>query len=86
MNASLPAGLRASTLLCLCGFFLGGCTTVGNIMSISEVKPWERGTLAKDNMQLVSDVMDDAVDNHIYFSREASTGGSSVAGGGCGCN
>jgi hypothetical protein len=27
-----------------------------------------------------------AVDNHIYFSKEGSTGGMDAAGGGCGCN
>jgi len=27
-----------------------------------------------------------AIDEHVYFSKEASLGGSSLAGGGCGCN
>ena len=31
-------------------------------------------------------VIRDAVDDHIYFSKEGSTGGSDVGGGGCGCN
>jgi hypothetical protein len=26
------------------------------------------------------------IDQHVYFSKEASTGGVGVAGGGCGCN
>jgi hypothetical protein len=26
------------------------------------------------------------IDDHIYFSKEASSGGRSFAGGGCGCN
>jgi len=26
------------------------------------------------------------LDDHIYFSKEASTGGQGVGGGGCGCN
>lgn len=73
-------------LLCLSGLLLSGCSTFKNITDISEVQPWERDILAKENMQLVADSMDSAVDDHIYFSREASTGGSGVAGGGCGCN
>jgi uncharacterized protein DUF4266 len=26
------------------------------------------------------------MDDHIYFSKEGSTGGQQVGGGGCGCN
>ncbi|MBX2878535.1 MAG: DUF4266 domain-containing protein [Granulosicoccus sp.] len=73
-------------LLSACVIALSGCTTVGNIMSVTEVKPWERESLSKGNMQLEADSMDSAIDDHIYFSREASTGGSGINGGGCGCN
>jgi hypothetical protein len=31
-------------------------------------------------------VLDAKFTDHIYFSREAATGGSGVGGGGCGCN
>jgi hypothetical protein len=27
-----------------------------------------------------------SIDEHIYFSKEGSTGGQDVGGGGCGCN
>ena len=64
----------------------GGCATLDDALSVDEVKPWQRDVLARDDMQLVTDTMDDAVDDHLYFSREASTGGASVQGGGCGCN
>lgn len=50
------------------------------------VKPWQRGTLAKPEMQLVPDELENFLDEHIYFSKEAATGGQSVGGGGCGCN
>lgn len=50
------------------------------------VKPWDRDLLAKPAMQLSPHSLLGAMDQHIYFSKEASTGGSSVAGGGCGCN
>lgn len=54
--------------------------------SIEQVKPWERDLLAKPSMQLISDEVENALDEHIYFSKEASTGGSAIGGGGCGCN
>jgi hypothetical protein len=50
------------------------------------VEPWERGLLASKDMRLVTDSVDSALDDHIYFSKEASSGGASFAGGGCGCN
>jgi len=53
---------------------------------IEQVKPWQKGTLAEEAMQLDSDPTESFADEHIYFSREASTGGKGVGGGGCGCN
>ncbi len=50
------------------------------------VQPWERDLLAKDSMRLVPDYFDNFYDEHIYFSKEASSGGQGVGGGGCGCN
>ena len=50
------------------------------------VEPWQRGTLAKEDMAWQTDVMDSALKDHIYYSKEASSGGSGAAGGGCGCN
>ena len=54
--------------------------------SSENIKPWERGILAKESMQLVPDELENFLDEHIYFSKEASTGGQSIGGGGCGCN
>lgn len=54
--------------------------------SMNNVKPWERDLLAKPSMALVPDEMDNALDEHIYFSKEGSLGGQGVGGGGCGCN
>ncbi len=56
-----------------------GCSTMG-------VKPWEKENLAKPEMALNEQPLTDALDDHIYFSKEASSGGKSYAGGGCGCN
>ena len=50
------------------------------------VEPWERDVLAKDEMQLTTDAIEAATDDHIYFSKEASSGGRGFGGGGCGCN
>jgi len=58
---------------------LSGCSSMG-------VEPWERNILAKPEMALNSDPLTSALDDHIYFSKEASSGGRSFGGGGCGCN
>jgi len=50
------------------------------------VEPWERDLLAKDSMRLAPDYFDNFYDEHIYFSKEATSGGQGVGGGGCGCN
>ncbi len=70
----------------VCVTLLSGCSTTRDILTISDVKPWQRGALAGENMQLVSDPLEQGVDEHIYFSKEASSGGARVQGGGCGCN
>ena len=56
-----------------------GCSSLG-------VEPWERDLLAKEQMALTSSPIDASLDDHIYFSKEASSGGKSFGGGGCGCN
>jgi hypothetical protein len=48
------------------------------------VKPWERDLHAREDMQ--TNGLDIAIDEHIYFSKEASSGGRGFGGGGCGCN
>jgi len=50
------------------------------------VKPWERDILAQDKMKLDPNPVETALDEHIYFSKEAASGGQGVGGGGCGCN
>ena len=46
---------------------------------------WESRDLhARADMQ--ANAHDAAIDDHIYFSKEASSGGRGFAGGGCGCN
>jgi len=64
-------------LLISAGIGLAGC---------ARVEPWDRDVLARPDMQLVSDPIEQATDDHIYFSKEASSGGQGFGGGGCGCN
>jgi len=52
----------------------------------SQVRPWERGYLSKKEMSWDSDILESALNDHIFFSKEASSGGNNAAGGGCGCN
>lgn len=58
---------------------LSGCSSLG-------VQPWEKGQLARSDMALDSEKLDLVLDDHIYFSKEGSSGGRAFAGGGCGCN
>lgn len=61
-------------------------TLNGTACSSLGVEPWERDVLARDDMQLVTDPVQASIDDHIYFSKEASSGGRGFGGGGCGCN
>ena len=54
---------------------------------VTPVQPWEKETLAKEAMsEAGTNPLLNSYEEHIYFSKEASQGGSGVAGGGCGCN
>jgi hypothetical protein len=68
------AALRLAVLAALAAAATA-CTTV---------EPWERDLHARADMQ--PNAHDAAIDDHIYFSKEASSGGRGFAGGGCGCN
>ena len=59
--------------------FVSGCSSLG-------VEPWQRDVLARDDMAVDNAPLDSAFDDHIYFSKEASSGGQGFSGGGCGCN
>ncbi len=65
---------------------ISACSTMENMTVSEEVKPWEKDILAQKDMQFPPDGMFGFSDDHIYFSKEASTGGNGVGGGGCGCN
>lgn len=52
----------------------------------ADVPVYKRGHLAKPEMSWAPDPMEAALQKHIYFAKEASSGGAEAAGGGCGCN
>lgn len=65
---------------------LFGCSSIQHIVAHEEVKPWQKEVLAQKSMSLPFHPLHSYTDDHIYFSKEASTGGNGVGGGGCGCN
>jgi hypothetical protein len=62
------------------------CAALVALTGCSSVQPWERDMLARPEMSLDANPLDAAIDDHIYFSKEASSGGRGFGGGGCGCN
>lgn len=66
-------------LLAALGAAASGCAAM-------KVEPWDRDLLAQKTMSLTPSPLETAIDEHIYFSKEGSTGGQGVGGGGCGCN
>ena len=80
MTRHLPRIACAALLLTLSTLACGCAATV------PRVRPWDRDLLAQKKMRFVPAPMVHAVDEHIYFSKEGSTGGLDLGGGGCGCN
>jgi hypothetical protein len=69
--------------LCATAAAFSGCASNPSLV---RVKPWERATLAGYTMRADRDPLQAAMAEHIFFSRETSTGGRGVGGSGCGCN
>jgi hypothetical protein len=67
--------VKAALLALALGAF--GCATV---------RPEQRAVLADPVMQFESEPSEEAARQHVFENREASSGGGSVRGGGCGCN
>jgi len=57
-----------------------------SLASCVTVRPEQRAVLADPTMQFDSDAGDGAARDHVLENREGSSGGTSVKGGGCGCN
>jgi ABC-type uncharacterized transport system auxiliary subunit len=71
---------RGALVALLIAATLCGCATM------APPQPWEKGTLARPEMQFDPDPLATKIDQHIYTSKEAATGGYGAGGGGCGCN
>jgi len=78
-QSQLPLWSYIGLGLGLLGLVLGasGCATV---------RPEQRAVLADPTMQFDNDPGDGAARDHVLENREGSSGGTSVKGGGCGCN
>ena len=75
--------LLVALLIAALGFGAwGGCTNV----KLARVQPFERSNLADPLMRPDRDPLATAMAEHVYFSREAATGGRGIGGSGCGCN
>jgi hypothetical protein len=71
--------MKTSALLVLTSLALvsGACATV---------RPEQRAVLADPSMRFEGEPGEKAATEHVLENREASFGGGSVRGGGCGCN
>ncbi|HUO99653.1 MAG TPA: DUF4266 domain-containing protein [Rhizomicrobium sp.] len=73
-------GVIRTALLCAAvSLTAGACASLGP-------KPWQKDLMARKEMQVDAHPLLSEAADHVYFSREASSGGRGFAGGGCGCN
>ncbi len=82
MTRMTTARLRGGLQLCgLCAVLVlvSACGTLGP-------KPWQKDLMARKDMLVGANAAQFAAEDHIYFSKEAASGGRGSAGGGCGCN
>ena len=82
MKNDRPLKIVLAFLILLAAAGLGGCASTAAV----RVQPWERGALADYTMRPDRDPLYSMSSEHIYFSREAASGGGGVGGAGCGCN
>lgn len=57
--------------------FLAGC---------ANIEPRDRNFIAQEHMDINPDPLNKAFREHVYFSKEGTSGGEGIGGGGCGCN
>lgn len=72
-----PTRLLRGLLLLGALVFAAGC---------KNVEPWQRRTLSDATMRGDRDPLGQGLSEHMWFSREAASGGRGIGGGGCGCN
>ena len=80
--ARRPLSSRLIGALALVGGLVAGLASAG----CATVRPEQRAVLADPTMRFEGEPGEKAASEHILENREASFGGGSVRGGGCGCN
>ena len=75
-RCSAKRGLASAAIVTV---LLTGC-------AMSPPQAWQKGALAKPEMTMINDPLDQAFSQHTYNSKESASGGYGVGGGGCGCN
>ncbi len=79
MNAGAEARVRK--IIVIAGLLaLAGCAMP------TPPQAWQKGHLARPDMAMGGDVLEERFMQHIYSSKENASGGYGVGGGGCGCN
>ena len=82
MTPARRTSLLVFAALGLLALVAGGCAQIKTV----RVQPWERATLADYTMRADRDPVGGETSQHVYFAREAASGGRGVGGSGCGCN
>lgn len=77
--AAVARAIACATIAGAASLPISACGTIGP-------DPWQKDLMAKREMQPDPYPLETAASEHIYFSKEASSGGRGFAGGGCGCN
>ena len=75
--------MRRGSIVLLSAMLLSGCAL---LPPVSDVKSWEKVTLADPVMAPGGLADDNGLFSHVYTSKETAKGGGGVGGGGCGCN
>lgn len=60
--------------------------TAALVTSCVRTKPYQRETLAREEMAADGDGEREALRHHVLSTREGAVGGFGGGGGGCGCN
>lgn len=76
-HSVLARSLAIAVVACLVSVAAAGCATV---------RPEQRAVLADPTMRFDGEPGEKGALEHVHENREASFGGGSVRGGGCGCN
>ena len=77
---------RAIARVALAAFAAAALAALVAGCGAATVKPWDRDLFAQPRMSFTPSPLEAAIDEHVYFSKEGSTGGFAAGGGGCGCN